>query len=70
MVVVDVNVNKDFENGRGQLKSFKESIPEGLRSTVKKFVPIGSKTKRKSKAITEESYHTDLLFARVITQYW
>ena len=44
------NVNKVFENACSQLKGFKESLPEGFRSTIKNLVvPIGSKTKRKTK---------------------
>ena len=67
IAAADVNVNKAFEIGQGQLKSFKESLPEGFRSTIKQLVvPNGSKTKRRSKATTEESYDTELLFARVI----
>ena len=67
MAVADVNVNKAFENGQSQLKSFKESIPEGFRSTIKKLVvTIGSKTKQRSKATTEESSNTELMFAHVI----
>ena len=52
----DVNVNKAFKSGQSQLKSFKESLPEGFRSAIKKLVvPIGSKTKQRSKTATEES---------------
>ena len=67
ITATDANVNKSFDNGRSQLKGFKESLVEGFRSTIKKLVvPIGSKTKRRSKATTEESYDTELLFARVL----
>ena len=40
---------------------------EDFRSTIKKLVvPTGSKTKRRSKATTEESYDTELLFTPVL----
>ena len=39
----DVNANKTSESGYSQLKSLKESLPEGFISTTKKhFVTIGS----------------------------
>ena len=41
----NANVNKAFENGHSQLKSFQESLPESFTSTMKKLVvPMGSKT--------------------------
>ena len=42
-----------FENSRSQLKSFKESLPEGFRSTIKKLaVTIESKIKPGSNVTT------------------
>ena len=62
-----VNTNKALEIGCSQLKSFRKSLPEGFRSTIKKAVVlIGSKTKASGKGTPEEYYNTELLFARVI----
>ena len=36
IAAADVNVNKAFKNGQSKLKNFKESLPEGIRSTIKK----------------------------------
>ena len=53
IAAADVNFNKAFENGCSQLKSFKGSLLEGFRSTIKILVvPIGSKIQA-----NEQSYN-------------